>query len=49
MLSKSIMNSPTDSMKDDMELVMENKDQVMNELESSVPVIDQETSSRTLS
>ena len=38
------MNSPTDSMKDDMELVMENKDQVMNELESSVPVIDQETS-----
>ncbi len=44
MLSKSIMNSPTNSMKDDMEIVMDNKNEVMNELHSTVPVVDEEKS-----
>ena len=38
------MNSPTNSMKDDMEIVMDNKDEVMNELHSTVPVVDEEKS-----
>ena len=38
------MNSPTNSMKDDMEIVMDNKNEVMNELHSTVPVVDEEKS-----
>ena len=38
------MNSPSDSMKDDIEIVIENKDEVMNELHSTVPVVDEEKS-----
>ena len=54
MFTKSIMNSPTDSMNDDIkkymqekndiELTIEKKNDLVNEINETVPVVDEETS-----